>query len=454
MVEQTLIRVLQDTGIWGSGQICLVAVSGGMDSVTLLHGLNKLSIQGQFKLRVAHLNHLLREEAGSDADFVRELCSRYGLPCTVGRANVSKWAKGQSLEMAARTIRHDFLQQTARAYKASYIFLAHHGNDQAETLLLRLARGTSLTGLAGIRLMQGNLVRPFLTLQRRDLAQYARVEGLRWVEDISNQDERYARNRVRHEIIPQMEMLNPACVEAMSRTARLLARDEDFIAQLADKAASSVKEFPEGVRWPCQELSPALLSRVVVRMMAISGMNVIENEDVEAVMSLALHGHNGERFCLPQGRMAYREKDALVIYQKTLTFKEEETPLPLPGCCEALKAVWKVSFIEGNRGVCMDHIQCFDEETFPHNAVIRTRREGDMIFPLGSPGKMTLKKAMNARGLPALKRDGWPLVASDDRILWVPGAHLMDDHLKFTNNTNKLVMIQYQGGHFLYGSHT
>lgn len=451
MLEETAAGFLKEHGLWGRGAVCLMAVSGGVDSVSLLWALAQLRPAAGLTIYAAHLNHGLRPEADRDEAFVRGLCQRLGIPCTVGRARVAQWQGGRSLEMAARDIRRAFLLAARDACGAEVIFTAHHGNDQLETMLLRMARGTSLTGLAGIRPAAGGVARPLLMASRAEIEAYAREKGLCWVEDSSNQDITIERNRIRRRVTPELTALNPQLIGAVGRLSQRLQRDEDYIAAQAAEAIGAIEKIPCGVRWRVRPMHPAPMSRVMVAMMDASGMTQIAGRDVDALIRLA-GAPQGGRLQLPQGRCAGLEHGYLMIYRTDAPPQPWEKPVAVPGVTHTPHGAF-VATLVAERGEDGGFIQHFDADAFPAGAVARTRRPGDSIRPLGAPGKMSLKKAMNMRRVPSIARVGWPILALGPRVLWVPGAGLMDDGLACRPDTRRWLKVVYQGEEHSYGTY-
>ena len=244
----------------------LVAVSGGADSVALLRGLKALKTAGRGRLAVAHFNHGLRgQESDADEALVVSLAAELDLRCEVGRGDVQAQAAdlGDGLEAAARQARHAFLQDTAERLGARYVATAHTADDQAETVLHRIVRGTGLTGLAGIpraRKLGGfaSLIRPLLPLRRQEVIEYLAELGQPFREDASNADRRFTRNRIRHELLPLLaSQHNPEVVEALLRLSSLAADAQRAIEGIVEPLVkTAVAELPDGsVRVDCQQLS-------------------------------------------------------------------------------------------------------------------------------------------------------------------------------------------------------
>ena len=216
----------------GEGRGLLVALSGGLDSVVLLHALLRLREEFGLRVEAAHLEHGIRgEESLCDMAFVQALCDAWQLPLSCRQISAPALAaqKGWNLEQAARNARYAFLEETRRQRGLDWILTAHHGDDQAETVLLHLARGSGLGGLCGMRARTGRVLRPLLGLDRAQLAEYAARNGLSYREDSSNQDLRYARNRLRARVLPELRAINPAVAANIRRCALALQEDEDYL---------------------------------------------------------------------------------------------------------------------------------------------------------------------------------------------------------------------------------
>ena len=245
-------RLCKERDLLPRGGHVLCAVSGGADSVCLLHWLNSLRAEYGFRLTAAHYNHNLRgEQSLRDEEFVRSFVSKCcpEVDLRVGSGEVAAQAaqRGTGIEETAREMRYTFLRETANRVGADVIATAHHAEDNAETLLLHLMRGSGLRGLTGILPRRDNLVRPFLTTRREEIEAYLRVYGLPHVEDSSNADERFARNRVRRQLLPLLEQMQPQFIAHANKTAQLLTQDEAYLTQQAERELGEVEGLSYGV---------------------------------------------------------------------------------------------------------------------------------------------------------------------------------------------------------------
>ena len=281
---------------WGmlppDGGLLLCAVSGGRDSVCLLHYLANLAPDRGFSVAAAHLNHKMRPEAQRDEDFVRALCRKLDVPFYTEAVPVYETAEqwGLGVEETGRRLRYDFLQRTADTIGAERIATAHHAQDQAETVLLNLLRGTGPEGLAGIPPVRGRIVRPLLQTSRREIEDYLEEHGLSHVEDSTNQDTHYARNRLRRELWPQMEAINPALTRAIGRTAEILRSENPYLDRLAADylpQSGTALETARLLSAP-EALRPRILRLLLQRLPG--GKRDVSAVHIDALLALAVGG--------------------------------------------------------------------------------------------------------------------------------------------------------------------
>ena len=274
------------------GSRILCAVSGGADSMCLLHWLNELRETYGFALFAAHFEHGLRgEESLRDAEFTAEQCRRLGISCSVGHGNVSAYAEQQHLgtEDAARTLRYRFLEETADRLNCDRIATAHNLNDNAETVLMNLCRGAGTRGLAGIPPVRGRLIRPLLQTSREEIEEYLTQHGIPHIEDSSNRTDSYTRNRIRHQMIPLLIRENPSFLRAIGRTTEILREDD---ACLCREAEAFLHTYENNGTIPAKrlmELEPAVAVRVI-RLLCGSGVSL---ERAQALLAFAKGNERG-----------------------------------------------------------------------------------------------------------------------------------------------------------------
>ena len=268
------------------GTHVLCAVSGGADSIYLLHRLKAMENERGLRISAAHFDHGLRgDESDRDRLFTQQCCEGLNVPCTVGSGDVAAYAAANriGLEEAARALRYRFLEETADRLFCDRIATAHTSNDNAETVLMNLCRGAGIRGLAGIPPVRGRLIRPLLQTGRDEIEFWLRENGIPWVEDSTNSDNGFTRNRFRHRIVPLLCEENPAFLEALSRTSELLREDDACLCRQAEAfLGQNLREQAIPAK-ALLSLEPAIASRVL-RMLCGSGLSL---ERTEALLRFA-----------------------------------------------------------------------------------------------------------------------------------------------------------------------
>lgn len=424
----------RDRQLFSPGDTLIVGLSGGADSVALLDLLASLP-DYSLRLTAAHLNHCLRgAESDGDEQFCREFAARLGIPFETRRVDVAAFAarEGLNLEDAGREARIEFLDQLARAAGASAVVLAHHADDQAETVLMRLLRGSGSHGLAGIawRNRRG-YVRPLLNVSRQEIEAYLRERGLEWREDSSNRDTTLLRNRIRHEILPLLESCNPATREALTATASILNDEDALLEELTERAFAELCESSAAgsscsvARFLSQ---PPALARRLVRLMYsrhAHSRRLLTSSHVEAVRAMAASPRPNQRLNLPGAIVAVREYDRLSLTR----------PDAPPDCPYEIQIDGPGSFLlpDGSRihveegapplapkTECSDRAW-FDQAQAPYPWTVRTFRPGDRLQPLGMVGTKKVKDIFIDKKIPPSRRAATPLFFSDNRLFWLAG---------------------------------
>lgn len=430
-----------------AGRPLVVAVSGGPDSLCLLHALAQLGPAGP-ALHVAHFDHGLRGAASqADAAFVAQTAREWGLPATVERADVGAYAAAErrNLHQAARELRYRFLAEVARAAGAGAVAVAHHADDQAETVLMHLLRGAGPAGLRGMLPLQpwdawaagqppdprgAPLLRPLLAVPRAAIERYCAGQGLRPRQDASNADPAYTRNRIRHELLPLLRAYNPQIAAALGRTAAVCADEQALIQELLDQRWPDLALVaPTLVRLDLERWRalPAALQRAALRRahQLLAPASTLPWEQIE--QARALVGRVDRQADLAGGvRLSsdYRHASlASAAPAAPLGPQLADGPhiLPVPGALElgggwAIQALWRPA--EGLPPAAPWQID-LDAASVSLPLLVRTRRPGDRI-DLGAGHKRLQDLFVDAR-VPRALRDAWPLLVSGDTLIWVPG---------------------------------
>lgn len=408
------------------GSTVLCAVSGGADSMCLLHWLNEVKDEYSLRLQAAHYNHRLRgDESDRDEVFVRERCREWNIPLICGGGDVSAQAArlGKGVEETAREMRYAFLQESARQIDADRIAVAHNANDNVETMLLHLIRGSGLTGLTGMLPRRDNIVRPLLTTTRAAIEEYCTRYGVPYVQDSTNADDAYSRNRVRHRIIPELTALNPRFVENSVKLLERLREDEDCLIAQIGAMDASVRKEGDGIAVPAAVIAnmpQALAPRAVRRLLAQAGQENCAAVHLESVVALCRSEDPSAQISLPDGLIARREYSDLVI-----EFVENEPEIPQPvsvnvdGKTVYGDTGWSITCC---RSVCPEtnlknpasfFLACDKIAGAP---VLRPRQTGDSI-KLPGRGTKTIKKLLIDGKVPRAARDLLPVLADEDGVL-------------------------------------
>ena len=397
-----------------AGREVLAAVSGGMDSMCLLHLLHSWGRTQGVTVTAAHFNHQLRgAESDRDEAFVRDWCREHGIPFVCGRSDVKALAaeRGLSVEEAAREARYAFLRDAAGERP---ILTAHHADDNAETMLLNLLRGTGLRGLTGIPAERQGIVRPFLEIPRTELAAYAAEQSLVWVEDSTNAQEDAARNVLRHRVLPVLRELNPRAVENMTRTAMLLERDEAALTRGAQELLSRCCPGERGIGISvedCLRADSAVRSRCVLELLSRVGghRKDIAFTHVEAVCGL-LQGPPGRELRLPYGVIARRDGGNLVVFRSG----QPQSAVSLPAEGTVVFGCWQIH-VSAVRGEWALSVPAGAELT-----VTPWSRDDGMTLP-GSRGRRSLKRLCADAGISPEQRDRLPVLRVGGQCALVPG---------------------------------
>ena len=420
------------------GGTVLCAVSGGADSVYLLHRLWLLRDILGFTLVAAHYNHCLRgAESERDEAFVRDFVAKWCGPqrfdgphgahtlpaveLVVGRGDVAGEAarQGRGLEETARDMRYAFLRDTARRLGCDRIATAHTADDNAETLLLHLIRGTGLQGLAGIAPRRGDLVRPMLTTTRREVEEYTRYLRVPHVEDSSNSDERFTRNRIRRQVVPLLEELNPGFVRRMADTTRYLRSDNDFLNAQAAQVCAHARWAEDDLVIEARYLADApaaIAPRAARRLLEMMGDGDTDCSaaHLEAIVDLCRGDDPSAVAFLPGGRLAQRVYGELLLTTRDDPRPPFEPVTPVRGENPIPGTDWKL---------------VLEEDPWP-GLVIRPRRQGDELTRPGRKSR-TVKKLMIDEKIPRRDRERVPVAADGDGVIAVAGLGGNARHPRF-----------------------
>ncbi len=456
-MPSAFFRAVERHGLLAADDAVLAAVSGGGDSVALLHLLTALSRRIPLRLTVAHVNHRLRgADSDADAAFVEDLALRLGWPCRTLETDPPVEASSRPVpEEGLRRARRRILLHLARDAGCTRIALGHTMDDQAETVLMRLMRGTGRRGLAGMaRATPDGVVRPLLGFRREALRRWLAACGETWREDASNDDLRYLRNRVRSVVLPSLIACNPAVVRTLSRGADLMGEEDRLLDAMAAEAIDPVvREAGRGVAVPAasiRALPDPIARRAARRMIRRAGGDPrgAGSASVAHVLRIA-RGGSLARHGLAGGLQAERRGDDVHIgpregtigrpspFSLTMTIPGEAT-IPTTGAVLSARLMPERAALPPMGDAAR---ACLDADRLGSVVTIRNRRPGDRFHPLGGPGPRRLKEFLIDGKVPRSERDRIPLVEGPDGIAWVVGQRIGDPY-RLTGATRRVVVLE------------
>ena len=402
------------------GTRVLCAVSGGADSMCLLHYLWTNGEALGIEVFAAHFDHQLRGlESARDRTFVKDWCAARGIPCEIGFGRVREYAEknGMGTEEAARCLRYDFLEKTAEKLGCGRIATAHNADDNAETMLLNLCRGAGSAGMGGIPPVRGIIVRPLLGVTRKEILEYLNDNGIEHVEDSSNLSDDYARNRIRHGAMPVLREINPEFSRSAARAAALMREDEEYLSSLA--ADFIAKERREN-SLPAEKLSklPVPVASRAVRKMCGRALGLEHTQAVLALADgsgLAYADVPGLRVTRDAGRLYFGSEDCAGI-EKRLLEPGMETPIPEAGLTAKTEIIDSCGEINSSFSNFF-----FKYENICGNIFCTCRRDGDKIRLLGRGCTKSLKDLFSEKGMTQRQRALTPVLRDDKGIIAVWG---------------------------------
>jgi tRNA(Ile)-lysidine synthase len=474
-VQKRILRVVDHTlhthSMIQIGDAVLVGVSGGPDSVALVHILRALAPKYGLKLAIAHLNHGLRQNASdSDQAFVTALAEKFQMPLYAEKQDVRHYKKSRhlSVEEAARQVRYRFYHRSASEFGYDKIALGHHADDNAEQVLMAMLRGSGPLGLAGIPPVRADhIIRPLINLRRSELLDYLASQNLDYVEDSSNRDLRLLRNKIRSRLIPELQAeYNPKCVDSLNRMATILLAEEkwidDHILQIFKDAV--VRDDPHrlGLRLDRLKQEPIAAQRRLIRkaFLHVKGnLRRITFTHIEAVLKLVQQGTAGNMLNLPDHICVGRDQGCLLIsnaQHKPPRTGGRHLPPAVPEYSYQLPRVGEILIQEAGMQISFNEIPIkhvsdwqqtkrqmayMDRDKLSFPLVIRNFRPGDRFSPLGIRGSQKVKKYFIDHKISRTERMKCPIVLSRNKIIWVAG-HRLDNAVKIDSQTRRVLKAE------------
>lgn len=431
------------------GEKVIAGVSGGADSVCLLHILDALKEELHIAVYAVHVHHNIRgREADRDAAFTEGLCRKLGVPCLVVQKDVPAYAAacGMSMEEAARLLRYEALEEEAVRLHGGKLALAHHSGDQAETILHHLFRGSGLKGLGGMAPVRGTVIRPLLGCSREEILGYIENRGLAYCEDSSNASQDYTRNRLRSVIIPEIvREVNQGAVEHILHAGDLIAQADACLRQAADRELEvhlRRRDGAVGIMTEALIKQEQIIRTYMIREMLLRAGGFLKDitaRHVSGVEAL-LFKEVGARMDLPYALAARRAYEELWIEHKdSVLMADQCRDIDLPEPVYSRFSYEKHQEIPENR-----YTKWFDYDRIKGTLSVRTRKTGDYIT-LRDGNRKTVKSYMIDEKIPRELRDRIPLLAEGSHVVWIVGYRI-SEYYKITEETKQILKVQFDGG--------
>jgi len=450
-------KTLRETADLRDGDRLVVAVSGGVDSIVLLHLLRRTMDEMNLSLIVAHLDHSIRAGSGEDAMFVQQISEHANLRFIGAQADIPRWAAclNGNIEATAHDLRIAFLQAVATQTRARYICLGHSATDRAETFLMHLTRGSGPDGLGSMPARSGTLLRPLIDVPRSDILRYAEQHRLTWREDPTNRDLSLTRNRVRHALAPQLEAINPQWVDAFCRASRNIATQTRLVEEELDQ------------RWDrlCLQANTGLICLDPAQYRALPvGLRISALRRMVRELFGSCRGWNQIHFESMLRQAQHRTGSAdlpgcrLVVNAAGICLQQSTERSPARSGFPPRRIRWGENTFNDlslrltvrpiddpsdwiNTARATDSLEVVDADRIVPPLTLRSRQPGDHFRPLGMTGEKRIKAFFIDEHIPAEHRSTWPLVCDQNGIIWVTWLRLSDT-VRLTSKTTRYVVLE------------
>ena len=453
-MKDKLFDVFRNTikthGLLDDGGGVLIALSGGSDSVVMLHLFSRLREESGIRLEAVHINHMIRKTAGRDEAFCAALCEKYDIPLHIRRIDVPALSKerGMGLEECGREARYEAFSEIMKARGLNACATAHNRDDNAETMILNFIRGASGRGLRGIPYRRGDIIRPILDIKKSEVTAYAEECGLSFVTDETNADTAYTRNFVRHELIPMIERVNPSFSDTAARNAALFARDEAFLRDEAERVMKRGEDRGAYIVFGRGELS-RLPEAVLSRVCALSCARVSGSEPdftaVSRAMAAVYEKEGNFTETLSHGARLESAYGKIYFLKE---IKPESFTVPLDkteGELYFYGAGIKISYSVENYAHNLKKFNGFlymDYDIISSEAFFTERREGDVFYPYGGAGKRSVKRFMQDEKIPAFLRARLPVLRAGGEVMWVCPVMRPARAAAVTDKTKRVILFK------------
>ena len=432
---QKLSNILQQNFPFLKEKKLLIAISGGIDSVVLTHLLSALN----FNISLAHCNFNLRNTASDlDTVFVKELAEKLQIKCFTTSFQTAKIAKEnkESTQITARNLRYNWFQETLQAHHFDFVLTAHHADDNLETFLINLTRGSGLDGFTGIPEVNGNIIRPLLKFSRNEIESFAKENGILWREDQSNASTKYVRNKIRHKILPVLKEINPSLLDTFSKTIEHLKESAQIIDDSIEKISKNVVLKENGIAKFKVDKLQQLSNPKAYLYQLLKTYNFSEFNDIYNLLS----AQSGKQV-FSKTHVLLKDRDVLILSKRENLSehqKAQEVTFSISKNTAKITTPVHLTLEEVTEQSIQNKNTIYvSKESLKHPLIVRKWKNGDYFYPAGMQGKKKLSKYFKDEKLSLLeKQNTWLLCSADDSIIWIIGMR-KDNRFKIETKTSK-----------------
>lgn len=447
--EQKILRFIKENELLLSGEKVLIALSGGPDSVFLLHFLNKYKKKFKIEIGAVHINHLLRgKNSRRDELFCKTICNELSIPFHFHRKNVNIYSKKNkiSLETAGRKIRYDVFEKISKTYKYDKIVTAHNADDNAETVLLNLIKGTGIKGIAGIPVRRKNIIRPIISLKKTEILNYLEQNQFEYRIDESNLSNEFERNFLRNEVIPLINKnINPAFTNTVLNTSLNLQRLNSGLAQIVNDLKSdlivkhnkSVSISTELIKTSSDFIISYLIKEIIDENFSVK----LESKDLKKIFLLTkkLSGKSEE---LSGNLIALRDRNKITVQKKSRLKNTDKKKISIGSSLKIVSKSFSISEVKKSEIKIgkSKNVEFISADNLSDHFVVRQWKEGDKFTPIGMHGTKKISDFLNDIKINSFEKKEQPILENNGKIVWVIGKRL-DDRYKITPNTKKVLKL-------------
>lgn len=447
-MEDRILKSIENYKLIENGDTIIVGASGGPDSQFMIYMLNSLKSQIDFEIILAHLNHLHRKEARNDENLVRKTAEELNLKFFTRARSMDDYAVKYKIssEDAGRRLRYEFFNDLAKEYKNPKIAVAHNKDDQAETVLMRIIRGTGLDGLRAMDYKTGNIIRPILNIKKSEIMDFLDSKNISYAIDHTNFENDYTRNKVRLDIIPQLEQINPKAIDQIYSLSELARDDLSILDRVIDEKFNDIAKANQDKilfdKDKFDRTDRAILRRIIRKAIEVLNGEIkdISRDNIDEFLTIR---------DLDTGKKIIKDKlilrknyDSYVLeLDKTKESFDQECELGDTDSLSFYGLNIKTSIINTNKYEKSKTNAYFDYDKLAFPLKVRTRRNGDRFVPLGHTSEKKLKDFFIDQKIDREKRDKIPLILSGDKIIWLTSLR-MSDEFKVTESTKRILKIE------------